>query len=153
MTLSPATVEALRISDVAYLAPGFRTKLLALVAAMAKRGQPARVVETLRLPRLHQHYVEQGTTQAPTVFHSWHGYGLAADVVHATQLWDAPAAFWDALGAEAERLGLRWGGRWKFVDKPHVQLGDPMRVSPSAKARALLKSGGLYAVWKEIGAV
>lgn len=29
---------------------------------------------------------------------------------------------WELIGAEAERLGLEWGGRWKKPDRPHLQL-------------------------------
>ncbi len=32
---------------------------------------------------------------------------------------------WDAYGAAAEAAGLVWGGRWKMVDRPHVELPDP----------------------------
>lgn len=29
---------------------------------------------------------------------------------------------WSRIGAEAERLGLRWGGRWPHPDRPHLEL-------------------------------
>ncbi|HVG34723.1 MAG TPA: peptidoglycan-binding protein, partial [Pyrinomonadaceae bacterium] len=58
--------------------------------------------------------------------------------------WDAPNSIWVAIGAEAERLGLEWGGNWKkFIDKPHIQL-------PGLSIKqcfALFKKGGLEAVW------
>jgi len=33
------------------------------------------------------------------------------------------AEFFKAYGAEAEALGLTWGGRWSEPDLPHVELG------------------------------
>jgi hypothetical protein len=30
---------------------------------------------------------------------------------------------WTEMGVRAERLGLKWGGRWtSFVDRPHIEL-------------------------------
>jgi hypothetical protein len=154
MPLSDATVAALRIDTVDLLAPAFRVQVLAIVRAMHDRGQPTRVMETLRLDRLQRHYFEVGTSQAQDAGYSWHGYGLAADLVHATRFWDAPPGFWAALGEEAERVGCAWGGRWKHpVDTPHVQFGPGMRVSPSDTARRLVVEGGVFAVWKAVGAL
>ncbi len=58
---------------------------------------------------------------------SIHSYRGAADIVDGRQWalgkdpWTTTAAFWNALGQEAEALGLTWGGRFSKVDKPHVQ--------------------------------
>ena len=76
-----------------------------------------------------------------------HNYGLAVDVVPFSDgkpNWNAPNSIWVALGAEAEKLGLEWGGGWKkFIDRPHVQLpGLTIKQCVS-----LFKKGGLDAIW------
>jgi hypothetical protein len=46
---------------------------------------------------------------------SKHQYGLAIDVVPVVKsvaVWDN-AALWRKVGVIGEKLGLRWGGRWK----------------------------------------
>lgn len=57
------------------------------------------------------------------IYPSKHMAGRAADIVDGKLRWGAPKAFWEALGEEAEREGLVWGGRFKRVDYPHVELG------------------------------
>jgi hypothetical protein len=53
-----------------------------------------------------------------------HLYGIAADVTCGDHQWDCrrhQCAFYEALGIQAEDMGLTWGGRWKRVDLPHIQ--------------------------------
>ena len=58
---------------------------------------------------------------------SMHSLGAGVDIVNGAQLkaggspWVAPQQFWDAVGQEARKLGLTWGGVWTKGDKPHVQ--------------------------------
>jgi hypothetical protein len=52
--------------------------------------------------------------------HSRHISGDAADVVHCTAGWGAPAAFWTALNAAANAEGLQIGP--PATDLAHVQL-------------------------------
>lgn len=64
--------------------------------------------------------------------HSYHNYGLAFDVcvidrgtlnwVEGVDVNDNDITDYEELGAIGERLGLQWGGRWKFADMPHFQL-------------------------------
>jgi hypothetical protein len=49
---------------------------------------------------------------------SMHIYGAAADIIDRQKLWKNPA-FFAALGREAKKLGLTWGG--DFGDPPHIQ--------------------------------
>ncbi len=62
-------------------------------------------------------------------FQSYHQAGLAADsafvrdgriVISERDAWASRG--YDLYGAEAERLGLRWGGRWTLRDLGHVEL-------------------------------
>ena len=84
---------------------------------------------------------------------SWHSYGLAVDVVSRSTHWDAPNAFWSALGAAAAVHGLTWGGDWPtFPDKPHLQFA-PMPDSPSPAIITTYQASGREAVWLEVAAV
>lgn len=153
-TLSPAAVEALRIADLAYLAPRFRLKVERIIERLRETGHPAVVRETVRLPALQAHYFATGTSKSSDALGSWHAYGLACDIVHTTLLWSAPPEYWEALGAAAKAEGCAWGGDWKSIrDTPHVQWGPGMRASPSDRGRTLRATGGNYAVWQAVGAV
>jgi peptidoglycan LD-endopeptidase CwlK len=91
-------------------------------------------------------------TNAKTALNSWHGFGLAVDVVEKDATpWNAPVSFWNDIGDAAERHGLKWGGRWTRPDLPHVQWGR-CPASPGPNDRALLKASGMEAVWKLYGA-
>ena len=91
-------------------------------------------------------------TEAVSALTSWHGFGLACDVVQKDATpWDAPEGFWDKLGACARRLGLAWGGDWKRRDLPHVQWGRCPK-SPTDADRQLYRQQGIEAVWVKYGA-
>lgn len=91
-------------------------------------------------------------TNANTALFSWHGFGLACDVVEKDATpWDAPATFWEALGNAAEANGLVWGGRWHKPDRPHVQWAR-CPVSPTQEDRDMFAAEGMQAVWERYGA-
>lgn len=86
-------------------------------------------------------------TNAQTSLYSYHGFGLAVDIVEKDATpWSAPPTFWNRMGEAAEAHGLVWGGRWARADLPHVQwnTGTP---SPTTMDRALAEAGGIAAVW------
>lgn len=140
------------ISSLDSLAPRFRVALVALLVDMRAAGHPAVVYETLRTNERQAELYAKGVSNAATAWHSWHFYGLAADVIHETLYWNAPAAFWSALEATAHRHGLTWGGRWPSIhDQPHVQWGR-CRVSPSWRSKALFLTGSRPAVWLAVRA-
>lgn len=154
----PAEVPANTSTD--GLAPVFQTKLTRVLASMAAGGHPAKIAETLRSNERAAFLYGFGrvyddgrgiVTNSKTAENTWHHFGCAADVVHATLEWDAPESFWDALRDAALAEGLASGDCWHFQDKPHIQLGAPMRVSPSPEATQLLADGGFEAVWKVVG--
>jgi len=161
MVLPPPPAEVPRIWTLDRLAPRFRDAVEAILVDVQKE----RVFETLRSDERQRFLYGFGreyddligprgaVTNARTAMGGWHFYGLAVDIVEddATP-WIAPAAFWQSLGLAAERHGCAWGGRWKRVDLPHVQWGK-CRKSPSQRARVLYQSGGLEAVWREVGAL
>lgn len=159
--LSDREVLLVRQRDMAYLAPAFRVKVEALVADMKAEGFKPYVYETLRNDRLQAHYHAVGSSKAFYGRDSMHYYGLAVDIVDEAKLWSASAAFWDALGRLAKKHGLTWGGDWNgngvrtdqsFHDLPHVQwnIGSP---SPTEIMKTTITQGGVYAVWKLVGAL
>lgn len=142
--------------SLAQLAPQFR----GAVARVLWQLPTARLEETFRTPERQAFLYGFGrdyddgrgiVTQAPTALYSWHGYGLGADLVHATMKWDAPRSWFRLLGEVAQAHGLTWGGTWKRPDLPHVQWGK-CKDSPSDDARRLYAEGGLHAVWRAVGA-
>lgn len=162
MTLPPPPVEVPNNTDVSKLAPRFRAAVIAALNEMRAAGYDPIISETIRTNERQQFLYGFGrdyddgrgvVTNSQDVLHTWHGFGLAVDVISRSRQWDAPADFWQALGVAARDEGLVWGGDWpQFKDKPHVQWGEPMRRSPSAHAAELLEQGGLPAVWREVRA-
>ena len=144
-------------TDRSVLAPKFRAGLDALLADVPD----AKIAETLRTAERQSFLYGFGrdyddgrgiVTSAPTNLTSWHGYGLAADVIHAEHEWAAPLAWWKHLGDVAVTHGLKWAGTWRHPDLPHVYWGR-CRDIPSAHAVQLWQQGGLEAVWREVRAL
>lgn len=151
------------------LAPQFRAAVDRVLARMRTEGHDPTVFETLRTEERQRFIYGFGrdyddgrgiVTHSDSAADTWHGYGLAVDIVSKSRLWSADPMFWFALGAAARAEGLLWGADWnnngssddeRFVDRPHVQWGR-MRRSPSSRAVALKTTGGNAAVWREVGA-
>ncbi|HEY8571587.1 M15 family metallopeptidase [Phenylobacterium sp.] len=155
--------------DLAMLAPAFRLAVEAAIAECAAKGLEVKVNEGFRSNGRQAWLYAQGrtrpgdiVTRAPTSFTSWHGYGLAVDVIHRTKAYwpfgkDRTASArnerWFADVADVFKAnGCNWGGDWSRPDTPHMQWGR-CRPSPSARARELWESGGVQAVWAAVGAL
>jgi hypothetical protein len=156
-----ADASAKPTRDLDLLAPRFRAAVMAALAECSAAGLNAMVYETYRSEELQRIYYARGRTVKPperpvtnarSNLYSWHGFGLAVDVIHSTLHWSPPAAWWGKVAAIFKRHGCDWGGDWAMQDLPHFQWGG-MRASPSDRARALLQQhGDMHAVWKEVGA-
>lgn len=141
---------------------GLAPKFNALVVQLLAKNPDFTVAESLRTPERQQWLYGFGrqyddgrgiVTEEPTNLRSWHGYGLAVDIVSKSKGWSANAGFWNTLGAFARDMGLVWGGDWThFQDRPHIQFGGPMRQAPSQHAIDLYHSAGVEAVWQEVEA-
>ncbi|HEX4683763.1 MAG TPA: M15 family metallopeptidase [Gemmatimonadaceae bacterium] len=158
--------------DLGLLAPKFRDAVQRALQGCADRGRDAFVYEAYRSTDLQGLYYARGRTVTPPTdtvtnarsnLYSWHGFGLAVDVISRTHGWDwddmasdvreAERAAWQADVAECFRAaGCRWGGEWKMKDLPHFQWGL-CKPSPSDRARELMASGGLQAVWTAVAAI
>ncbi|HEV8178159.1 MAG TPA: M15 family metallopeptidase [Gemmatimonadales bacterium] len=146
--------------DTLKLAPQFRLAVEAALLDCAATGLDAYVFEAMRSEELQAFYYTRGRTLIPpekpvtnarSALYSWHGFGLAVDVVSRAHGWDRPWTWWVAVAAHFSRQGCRWGGEWRNPDPPHHQWGL-CKPSPSHRARELLASGGLPAVWAAVRA-
>jgi peptidoglycan L-alanyl-D-glutamate endopeptidase CwlK len=147
-------------NDLDRLAPKFRAAVEQALVFCKQDGLDAVVYEAYRSDELQALYFARGRTQVPPTdtvtnassnLFSWHGYGLAVDVIHAKQHWDAPRAWFETVARWFRQCGCRWGGEWTKPDLPHFQWGL-CKPSPSHVARELIASGGVQAVWDAVGA-
>jgi hypothetical protein len=158
------------IDDVALLAPKFRSAVARVIDDMRSWGYTPRVFETMRTPERQSYIYGFGrvyddgrgiVTQAPTSIDTWHGFGLAADIICERALWNASPDFWHVLGCSARRHNLVWGGDWnsdwssadeRFTDFPHIQWGGGMRRAPSSQAPVIVSQKGIAELWRIVGA-
>ncbi len=125
------------------LSPEFKTKVFELLARLVERGVAVLIVQTSRTLEEHINNVAAGTSKTS---HSKHvprgirgvlftGDPTGVDAIDLApydqyQLhgpdklkWDTTDPVWKVIGEEAEKLDLRWGGRWwSPVDPGHVEL-------------------------------
>lgn len=160
--MSAGTGTAAVNRDLDLLAPKFREAVKAAIAECNTAGYQAMVYEGYRTQELQAIYYARGrtvippthtVTNAPTNLTSWHGYGLAVDVVHQTKYWEPEEGekWFRKVSEVFKKHGCKWGGDWNRPDTPHFQWGE-CKASPSDKARELIASGGVIAVWKAVGA-
>ena len=144
------------------LAPLFRSAVETAIAECHSSGLRAKVFETYRPNALQAIYFARGRTVKPPTspvtnamsnLNSWHGYGLAVDVIHETELWSPrEGTVWFTRVADIfKKHGCKWGGDWKRQDLPHFQWGL-CKPSPSETAQQLLRTSGIRAVWQAVGA-
>lgn len=112
------------------LDPEFAATVLKVFARLEARGYPFALLEGYRSPARQNALADSGAhvTNA-RAFQSKHQYGLAVDaaplrdgrlVISEKDSW-AMAAYL-ALGEEAEKAGLLWGGRWRLMDYGHIEI-------------------------------
>ncbi|MFP5378910.1 MAG: M15 family metallopeptidase, partial [Vicinamibacteria bacterium] len=146
--------------DLTRLAPRFRNSVKAALAECRARGLDAFVFEANRSSALQAHYYARGRTIVPPArpvtnarsnLFSWHGYGLAVDVISRSRGWNAGEEWFRRVAAIFRVHGLRWGGEWVMKDLPHFQWGK-CKPSPSDRARELHAREGVRSVWRAVGA-
>jgi peptidoglycan L-alanyl-D-glutamate endopeptidase CwlK len=111
--------------DLGELTPCFRQRAELLLERLARRGYRVQVWETLRTQARVNLLAARGTGSKRSV----HRWGAALDIVEEDKTpWVAnQPGLWEAIGEEAERLGLVWGGRFSTrSDRPHVQALDTL---------------------------
>lgn len=140
----------------------FKPIIFELLARLLERGEPVMIIETGRTSAEHAQQLAAGASAVSVSKHqprSDRGFTLAtlavqADLDKADAIdlapyaqftlhganklqWDASDPAWLVIGEEAEKLGLRWGGRWdKPVDPGHCEL-----VFPADELRLAVERG------------
>lgn len=147
--------------DLALLAPKFREAVELAINDCQARGLDAYVYEAYRSRELQALYYARGRTIIPPLkpvtnassnLYSWHGYCLAVDVISRTRAWNAPETWFAAVAESFRKFDCRWGSEWRMRDLPHFQWGR-CKPSPSAAARQTIRTQGVEAVWKMVGAM
>ena len=150
-------------NDLSLLAPKFAQAVIGALTACRAAGLDTIVYEAMRSAELQALYYARGrtiippthpVTNAPTNLLSWHGYGLAVDVIDRTKFWK-PAGGEDWFRAVAvifKQHECNWGGDWKNPDTPHFQW-HLCKPSPSADAQQMMKTQGAQAVWRAVSAL
>jgi hypothetical protein len=104
------------ITDLHSLHPYFRDQILELIARCKAKGIELAIVETYRTHAKQREYNTMGKSYTKSrAGQSRHQYGLAIDVVpivNSKPVWNN-TSLWRKIGVAGEKLGLRWGGRWR----------------------------------------
>lgn len=121
--------------DWANLNRDFMGAALAVFSRMEARGYPLALLEGYRSPGRQDALADSSVLVTNArAYQSKHQFGLALDaapvrdgrlVISENDPW-ALAAY-RALGEEAEKAGLVWGGRWKLRDYGHIEVAGQIR--------------------------
>ena len=127
------------ITDLQALHPYFRDKVAELIKVCKAGGITLAIVESYRTPAKQAQYYAMGNQYTNTAGgHSRHQYGLAVDVVpivNSVAVWNN-ARLWKKIGLAGERLGLRWGGRWRITYDPgHFEWSGGLSREDLSKGR------------------
>jgi len=116
----------------------FREKVAVILCNLNANGYDA-VIEKktggLRTTSQQNEILQRGSSQKPDSFHlpGLDGKASAADIVDAKTAWRASPEFWNALGSEAGKQGLGWGGL--FGIKTSKEKASVMRDTISGAYR------------------
>ena len=115
------------------LTPEFKPLAIELLARCAEAKIPVMVMDTLRTDAEQEMNIANGVSWTKDSRHlPQPATGLSDAIDIAPYLiyqahgpdklnWDAEDPIWQKIGAIGERLGLRWGGRWKRRDMGHFE--------------------------------
>lgn len=112
------------------LHPDMRPKVTAVMHGLSERGFKPKIFYAWRSVAVQLEIVKKGNSRLKFSLHNvQHKDGTpnahAADIIDSRWAWDAAAGlngFWKALGKEAKKQHLYWGGVWSKPDWAHVQL-------------------------------
>ena len=111
--------------------PEFAVRVRLVLAALVVRGFQPKIFYGWRSVEVQARLYAQGNSKVRFSFHNAQKsdgtpMSLAADIIDSRYAWAIQAetsGFWKALGEEAKRQGLIWGGDWAGIrDWAHVQL-------------------------------
>ena len=115
-----------------------RPKVKTVVEALKKRGFSPTVFYGWRSVAVQLQLYNQGNSKVKFSFHNAQKpngtpNSYAADIIDSRYAWTKQAetsGFWKALGEEAKKQNLYWGGDWSsFRDWAHVQLVPNSQLS------------------------
>lgn len=120
------------IKDLESLHPYFRDKVIEMIRLCRAKGIELVVVETYRTHAKQTEYKRMGRRYTRTkAGQSKHQYGLAVDlvpVIDSIPQWKN-YRLWRKIGPIGERLGFRWGGRWRRLYDPcHFEWTGGLRA-------------------------
>ena len=123
--------------DWSKLSPAFTQPVLRVLARLQERGFPFALLEGYRSPERQEMLADMGNQVTNArAFQSKHQFGLAVDlapiregrlVISERDPWAMEA--YTALGEEAEKAGLVWGGVWSFKDYGHIEMAGARPAS------------------------
>jgi len=112
------------------LNPTFRTKVQSVLNALDQQGFKPKIFFGWRSVVVQQELFNKGRSKVRFSFHNAQmrdgiPNAYAADIIDRRWGWEDAAetnGFWSALGTEAKKQGLVWGGDWvSFKDVAHIQ--------------------------------
>ena len=117
--------------------PELAAKIRRILNAMQALGFPMMVTDGFRTVQQQKRLFAQGRTPSVpgpivtradgVVVRSNHQDGRAVDCTfldaNGKPRW-IDADPWELYGCAAEALGLKWGGRWRRPDRPHLELPE-----------------------------
>jgi peptidoglycan L-alanyl-D-glutamate endopeptidase CwlK len=112
------------------LDPVFRVNVTGVIDALKNRSFHPKIFYGWRSVAVQQELVRMGRSKVKFSFHNAQKAdgtpnAYAADIIDDRWGWGRPAetnGFWNALGEEAKKRGLVWGGDWTtFRDVAHIQ--------------------------------
>ena len=112
------------------LHPRIRPMAFDFIAKAKTAGIDIKITNGTRTFQEQQDLYDQGRTKPGKIVtkakpgQSFHNFSLAIDIVPIVKgkaVWN-DETLWQKLGVIGESIGFEWGGRWKFVDKPHFQF-------------------------------
>lgn len=121
------------IADLKSLHPYFRDQIEELIRVCKAQGIELAIVESFRTHAKQAEYFGMGRKYTRSKGgKSKHQYGLAVDVVPVVDgaaVWEN-TYLWRKIGLTGERLGLRWGGRWRApYDPAHFEWTGGMTTT------------------------
>lgn len=127
----------------------FKPLAIELLARLAEAQIPVMVIDTLRTAEEQAENILKGVSWT---LNSKHLTGDAIDIcpyavfqLHGPDKlqWDSSDPVWQQIGVIGERLGLRWGGRWKQRDLGHFErVPVAMKLANNSETGSEIPGGG-----------
>lgn len=154
-TYVPESAELNAIGDptrkLNYIHPILARKARDVMGLALKEGYKLVVTQGLRtFDEQHKLFLQRPKVTNADAGESYHNYGVAVDlafVVDGKLSWEE--RLYKNIGRWANQIGLTWGGNWKFVDYPHVQLANMPSVRKMKVTYLDNKHNPLNVVWNK----